>query len=56
MLKKTCVVVGFVGEMRAVAMKLHTREQAPKEGGIEAPKRNKPVSMPYHPISSMSSV
>lgn len=34
-LKKT----GFVGEMRAVAMKLHTREQAPKEGGVEAPKR-----------------
>lgn len=29
---------GFVGEMRAVAMKLHTKEQAPKEGGIEAPK------------------
>jgi hypothetical protein len=23
---------GFIGEMRAVAMKLHTREQAPKEG------------------------
>lgn len=35
-LKKT----GFVGEMRAVAMKLHTREQAPKEGGTDAPKRN----------------
>lgn len=29
---------GFVGEMRSIAMKLHTREQAPKEGGIEAPK------------------
>lgn len=31
-------MTGFVGEMRAVAMKLHTREQAPKEGGIESPK------------------
>jgi hypothetical protein len=28
---------GFIGEMRAVAMKLHTREQAPKEG--EAPSK-----------------
>lgn len=25
--------------MRAVAMKLHTREQAPKEGKVEAPKQ-----------------
>eukprot|EP00775_Hariotina_reticulata_P008943 gene8943-9120_t len=45
--RKTVVMVvahgahGFVGEMRAVAMKLHTREQAPKEGGIEAPKKQK---------------
>eukprot|EP00882_Tetradesmus_deserticola_P004021 GHRQ01004248.1.p1 GENE.GHRQ01004248.1~~GHRQ01004248.1.p1 ORF type:complete len:263 (+),score=79.28 GHRQ01004248.1:105-893(+) len=31
-------MTGFVGEMRAVAMKLHTKEQAPKEGGIKAPK------------------
>lgn len=30
--------------MRAVAMKLHTREQAPKEGGQEAPKRTQAVS------------
>lgn len=29
--------------MRAIAMKLHTKEQAPKEGGVAAPKRNKPV-------------
>jgi hypothetical protein len=29
--------------MRAVAMKLHTKEQAPKEGGIEAPKPVKAV-------------
>eukprot|EP00877_Chromochloris_zofingiensis_P007725 jgi/Chrzof1/3205/Cz12g15230.t1_HO[v5.2] len=29
---------GFVGEMRKVAMKLHTRDQAPKEGGKEASK------------------
>lgn len=27
---------GFVGEMRQVAMKLHTREQAPKEGKAES--------------------
>jgi hypothetical protein len=29
--------------MRAVAMKLHTKEQAPKEGGIEVPKPVKAV-------------
>ena len=29
---------GFVEEMRIVAMKLHTREQAPKEGQAEMPK------------------
>ena len=29
-------VVGFVEEMRIVAMKLHTKDQAPKEGGKEA--------------------
>lgn len=28
---------GFINEMRKVAMKLHTREQAPKEGGTAAP-------------------
>lgn len=27
---------GFVEEMRFVAMKLHTKDQAPKEGGKEA--------------------
>ncbi|GBF99094.1 heme oxygenase chloroplastic-like [Raphidocelis subcapitata] len=27
---------GFIGEMRAVAMKLHTRDQAPKEGKQES--------------------
>merc|ERR1719379_2535155 len=27
---------GFVEEMRFVAMKLHTKDQAPKEGGREA--------------------
>jgi hypothetical protein len=37
------LAAGFVGEMRAVAMKLHTKEQAPKEGGIEAPKPVKAV-------------
>lgn len=41
--KSMFTAAGFVGEMRTVAMKLHTREQAPKEGGVEAPKRNKPV-------------
>ncbi|KXZ53880.1 hypothetical protein GPECTOR_6g798 [Gonium pectorale] len=30
---------GFVAEMRKVAMKLHTKEQAPKEGQKEAPKQ-----------------
>lgn len=30
---------GFINQMRIVAMKLHTREQAPKEGGVEAPKQ-----------------
>jgi len=29
---------GFINEMRRVAMKLHTKDQAPKEGGVEAPK------------------
>lgn len=29
-------VIGFVEEMRFVAMKLHTKDQAPKEGGKEA--------------------
>ncbi|KAG2492474.1 hypothetical protein HYH03_009139 [Edaphochlamys debaryana] len=33
---------GFIAEMRKVAMKLHTREQAPKEGGKEAPKQQGP--------------
>lgn len=30
---------GFIAEMRKVAMKLHTKDQAPKEGGKEAPKQ-----------------
>ncbi|KAG2446272.1 hypothetical protein HXX76_000861 [Chlamydomonas incerta] len=29
---------GFIAEMRKVAMKLHTKDQAPKEGEKEAPK------------------
>lgn len=33
---------GFINEMRMVAMKLHTREQAPKEGAKEVPKENMP--------------
>jgi hypothetical protein len=27
-----------------VAMKLHTKEQAPKEGGVESPPKPQPVS------------
>lgn len=30
--------IGFVADMRKVAMKLHTKDQAPKEGGKEASK------------------
>lgn len=30
---------GFIAEMRKVAMKLHTKDQAPKEGEKEAPKQ-----------------
>ncbi|EFJ47062.1 hypothetical protein VOLCADRAFT_92469 [Volvox carteri f. nagariensis] len=33
---------GFIAEMRKVAMKLHTKEQAPKEGGKEVPKQQGP--------------
>ncbi|PNH11075.1 Heme oxygenase 3, chloroplastic, partial [Tetrabaena socialis] len=29
---------GFIAEMRKVAMKLHTKDQSPKEGGKDAPK------------------
>lgn len=36
-------LAGFIAEMRKVAMKLHTKDQAPKEGGKEAPKQG-PVS------------
>jgi len=35
---------GFIGEMRAVAMKLHTRDQAPKEGKQEAQRPMSAVS------------
>jgi hypothetical protein len=34
---------GFIGEMRAVAMKLHTRDQAPKEGGQKASEKPMPM-------------
>ncbi|KIZ03427.1 heme oxygenase [Monoraphidium neglectum] len=37
---------GFIGEMRAVAMKLHTRDQAPKEGGQKASPRPMPTWQP----------
>ena len=39
---------GFIAEMRTVAMKLHTKEQAPKEG--EAPR--KPESKPMPQVSA----
>ena len=37
----SCITLaaGFVEEMRFVAMKLHTKDQAPKEGGKEAAKQ-----------------
>eukprot|EP00741_Cyanophora_paradoxa_P008063 tig00001253_g7802.t1 len=35
---------GFVQEMRAVAMRLHTKEQAPKEGEAPAKKESVPMS------------
>jgi hypothetical protein len=35
---------GFIAEMRTVAMKLHTKEQAPKEG--EAPRKAESKPMP----------
>ena len=35
-LTKKYMDTGFVEEMRFVAMKLHTKDQAPKEGGKEA--------------------
>lgn len=34
---------GFIAEMRTVAMKLHTREQAPKEGQAERKPESKPM-------------
>lgn len=34
---------GFVAEMRAIAMRLHTKEQAPKEGKAEKPMEQKPM-------------
>jgi hypothetical protein len=34
---------GFIGEMRAVAMKLHTRDQAPAEGGQKASPKPMPT-------------
>ena len=35
---------GFVEEMRFVAMRMHTREQAPKEGKAEPAKEAKPMA------------
>jgi len=39
------MLTGFVNEMRMVAMKLHTREQAPKEGQQQAAPQPKAVSI-----------
>ncbi len=48
-----CVLAGFVEEMRFAAMKLHTKDQAPKEGQQQAHEQwNKvtlPVSVPAIP-------
>lgn len=42
----------FLDELRAYAMKLHTREQAPREGKAEAPKPAQAVSVGCHPSNS----
>ena len=34
---------GFIAEMRAVAMRLHTKEQAPAEGKAEKPIEDRPM-------------
>ena len=42
---------GFVEEMRFVAMKLHTKDQAPKEGGKEAaPQPFQKVNLHVHKL------
>lgn len=38
----------FLGELRQYAMRLHTREQAPREGKAAAPKPDKPVRIGDH--------
>ena len=45
--KAACLALpaGFMDELRAYSMKLHTREQAPKEGHAEASKEKKPVRL-----------
>ena len=44
---------GFVEELRFVAMQLHTREQAPKEGKAEPAKEAKPM-MQWQPTKEGS--
>jgi hypothetical protein len=34
---------GFIAEMRSVAMRLHTKEQAPKEGKAQRPPEQRPM-------------
>jgi len=47
------ILAGFVEEMRFVAMKLHTKDQAPKEGGKEAsqhPMKQVPHFYQHHAV------
>ncbi len=49
--KPASLLVGFVEEMRFVAMKLHTKDQAPKEGGKEAaPQPFQKVNLHIHEL------
>lgn len=41
--KSPASLAGFINEMRMVAMKLHTKEQAPKEGQAQAAPKPKTV-------------
>ena len=43
------MLAGFVEEMRFVAMKLHTKDQAPKEGGQKA------AEQPFQKVSRRNS-
>jgi hypothetical protein len=45
-------LAGFIAEMRTVAMKLHTKDQAPKEGGQEPPKPQQVVRIAPAPTGA----